>query len=118
MKLVSHATDSAILEELGGRLARRRIELELTQAELATGAGIGKRTVERIEAGGSSQLANWLRVLRVLGLIEQLDQLLPEPTLRPMQLLRAGGRRRKRASPKRRQIDDEDGRPWTWGDER
>ncbi len=38
--------------EFGQRLARRRLDLDLTQAQSADEAGVGKRTVERIEAGG------------------------------------------------------------------
>ncbi len=42
--------DDAVLAELGRALAERRIGIGLTQAALAEQAGIGKRTVERIEA--------------------------------------------------------------------
>ena len=116
MKLENSQTDEAILHELAARLTRRRIALELTQAELAQQAGIGKRTLERIEAGGSSQLGSWLRVLRALGLVDGLEQLIPAVHSRPMQLLRAEGKQRQRASSRRRETD-EDGRPWTWGDD-
>ena len=43
-------SDAAVLLELGHRLSRRRVELELTQADLAREAGVAKRTVERVEA--------------------------------------------------------------------
>lgn len=116
MKLVPDLTDEAILEELGRRLARRRIELELTQAELARVAGIGKRTLERIEAGGSSQMSSLIRVLRALGLIVRLEQLLPEGGPRPMELLEARRSERRRASPKRR-ARSATPTAWVWGDE-
>ena len=38
-------TDDAVLEEFGRRLARRRLNLQLTQAKLAEQAGVSKRTV-------------------------------------------------------------------------
>lgn len=100
--------------------------MELTQAEVAERAGIGKRTLERIEAGGSSQVSNLVRVLRALELMAELDQLVPPPALSPMALLRTQGRQRRRASPKRRRgRGDSVGRPpggqdggeWAWGDE-
>ncbi len=47
MKIQSSLPDVAILHEIGGRLARRRIDAELTQAQLAEAAGVSKRTVER-----------------------------------------------------------------------
>jgi len=53
MKLNNSLTDATVLEELGRRLACARIAASLTQADLADRASVGKRTVERIEAGGS-----------------------------------------------------------------
>ena len=56
MKISKEIGDKAIVRELGERLARTRLERNLTQAELAEQAGIAKRTLERIEAGGAAQL--------------------------------------------------------------
>ena len=126
MKLTATLSDDAILGELGRRLAQRRIALELTQADVAERAGISKRTLERIEAGGSSQLTNLVRVLRALELMEELDRLVPLPTASPMALLEARGRHRKRASSKRRRQraelekrarSDRTAGDWAWGDE-
>jgi len=106
--------DEAILADIGQRLARRRIDLELTQADLAEQAGVGKRTVERIEAGGSSQLSSLIRVLRVLELLAGLDLLVPKAGPRPMDQLRRKGKPRRRASPGRRKQSAS--QPWSWDD--
>ncbi len=121
-------SDAAVLEELGRRLARRRIDLGLTQAALAERAGLGKRTVERIEKGESGQLSSLVRILRVLELLPRLDQLLPELGPRPMDLLRRQGNQRQRASsrenfPKKSpetstKKSPETSSPWSWEDER
>ena len=71
-------SDDAILTELGGRLARRRIDLDLTQAALAHEAGVSKRTVERIESGASAQMVSIIRICRVLDLVSGLDRLVPQ----------------------------------------
>lgn len=107
-------TDTSILEELGRRITARRIERNLTQAELAVKAGVAKRTVERLEAGESTQLANFLRILRALELLDMLAALLPETGPGPMELLRHRGRERKRVRPNR---TAEPKQPWTWGDD-
>jgi transcriptional regulator with XRE-family HTH domain len=75
--ITSLLSDEAVLAELGARLARRRIELQLTQAALAEQAGVAKRTVERIEAGASAQMSSIIRLLRVLELLPVLEQLVP-----------------------------------------
>ena len=65
MRISSRNTDEAILQELGQRVARSRLNRNLTQARLADEAGVSKRTVERIEAGYSTQLSNLIRVFRL-----------------------------------------------------
>src|ERR1700753_1482561 len=78
MKITPELTDSAVLHELGERLSRRRIDAGLTQAELAHEAGVSKRSVERIEAGESTDFRILLRVMRVLKLLDILEQSLPD----------------------------------------
>src|ERR1700734_2568801 len=102
MKITTDLTDIAVLHEIGDRLERRRIDAQLTQAQLAEEAGISKRTVERIEAGHSTDFVMLLRVLRVLNLLEALDQSVPDLPQSPLVLLKGRGRTRKRVGHSRR----------------
>lgn len=115
MKISDLLTDDAILAELGTRVARCRLERQLTQADVAEQAGVSKRTVERIEAGASAQLASLIRVLRALAMLAALDRLLPEATPRPMDLLKRKGKVRQRASSRR--SSERSNTPWSWDDE-
>jgi transcriptional regulator with XRE-family HTH domain len=115
MKISNLLADEAILGELGERLARRRLELQLTQAEVAEQAGVAKRTLERIESGASSQISSLIRILRVLDGLTGLDRILPESAPRPMDLLKRKGKVRQRAS--RRRKPAEAVKPWSWDDE-
>jgi transcriptional regulator with XRE-family HTH domain len=114
MKIDNLLTDEAVLEALGQRLAAARLARQMTQARLAEEAGLSKRTVERIEAGDTSQVSSLIRVLRVLELLDGLNQLVPEAGPRPLDLLKLKGRQRKRASSKPAGPDSEEG--WSWGD--
>jgi len=115
MKIQKSLTDEAVLEEIGQRLARRRIELDLTQAALARRAGVGKRTLERVEAGATAQFSTLIRLLRALDLMPVLDQLLPEAKPGPIEIMARKGKMRQRApSPKRSSGQDDS---WTWGDD-
>lgn len=119
MKIEGFLTDTAILEELGDRLTQRRLELELTQAELAEQSGVSKRTVERIEAGATSQLSTLIRIFRALGLVDRLDMLVPPSGPRPMDLLKLKGKQRQRAPRKSKKTQYGDMRvaeEWKWGD--
>ncbi len=115
MDITDSLTDEAILTELGRRVAARRLELELTQADAADQAGISKRTLERIEAGQTSQLTSFIRVLRVLGAASGLDQVLPEAAPSPIDLLHRRGKIRQRA-PRQRTSKVAD-QPWSWGED-
>jgi len=121
MRIAPELTDEAVLGELGRRLAERRIALRMSQAELAERAGIGKRTVERIEAGESSQLTSWIRLLRAVDLLAALDALIPADSIRPLALLEQRGKRLQRVR-KRDAGRDQSGRnqsdkgEWTWSE--
>jgi transcriptional regulator with XRE-family HTH domain len=106
-------SDEALLQELGHRVARLRLERNLTQAQLAEQAGISKRTLERLEAGAAAtQLSLFLRVLRQLDLLERLELLLPEQKPSPIALLQQKEGGRKRAS---RRTPLKPAAPWSWG---
>ncbi len=107
-------SDEALLHELGQRIARLRLERNLSQAQLAEQAGISKSTLERLESGAAAtQLSLFLRVLRQLDLLERLELLLPEPQPSPLALLEQQQQvTRKRAS--RRRIA-KPASSWSWG---
>jgi transcriptional regulator with XRE-family HTH domain len=115
MQIEKQLTPEAVLKELGRRIASRRLDLGITQADAADQAGLGKRTIERIEAGGDTQMSTIIRLLRVLDRMDGLERLVPETGPRPMDLLKLKGKERKRASSKRgAQLSDN----WQWGDEK
>jgi transcriptional regulator with XRE-family HTH domain len=110
-------TDEGVLEQLGERLSRYRLDRNLTQAEVATEAGVHKNTVFRLEAGGSTQTKNLVRVLRALGLLDRLDAIVPEPVPSPLKQLEAAEHQRKRAVSKPSQKSDASSPGWSWGDD-
>ena len=114
MKIDTELTDGAILQEIGARLARRRIEAGHTQAKLVEQAGIAKRTLERIEAGHGAELVTLIRVLRALELTDGLDGLIRELPPSPIALLARRGKQRRRAGRQRSKPSAATGKPWTW----
>ncbi|MDH3807035.1 MAG: helix-turn-helix domain-containing protein [Desulfuromonadales bacterium] len=108
-------SDKVVLEEIGHRLCRLRIERGVTQADLAKESGVSKRTVERIEAGESTQSSNLIRVMRSLDILDSLYAAIPNSGPRPMDLLKLHGKERQRVSTKTQKntVDDK----WQWGNE-
>lgn len=106
-------SDEAVLQELGERLTRARLDLNLTQAALAEQSGVSKRTIERLESGEAvTQLSSFLRVCRTLGLLERFELLVPEPAPSPMAQLKQEGRKRQRATSNKPGAIAK----WTWGE--
>jgi transcriptional regulator with XRE-family HTH domain len=121
MKIKPEMTDAAILHELGTRLERRRLDADLTQAQLAEQAGISKRTAERIEAGTSTDFVMLIRALRALKLLDGLESLIPELPTSPLALLKLKGRQPRRVKHSRAQrrgegVQEPSSRPWKWGE--
>ena len=116
-KTNSAPTEEALLLELGRRLAQERLRRNLTQEALAEEAGVSRATIRRLESGQSTQLGNLIRILRALRLEGNLDVLVPEPTLRPLESLERAGKERQRASsPREEERTDTEG--WRWGEDR
>ena len=120
--------DQALLEELGARIARYRLNRNLTQEALAEQAGVSRATVARLEKGGSASLTNVIRLLRALNLLKYLDALVPEPPPSPIQQLRTKKRQRRRATSTSTSTSaitdggtapphDVSGAAWAWGDD-
>ena len=116
MKIASEITDEALLKLIGERLARLRPTKNLTQEQLAEQAGLGVRTVQRLELGAAAtQLSGFVRVCRVLGLVERFEALIPEEAASPIAQLKLQGRKRQRATGKNKGATGEP-KKWTWGE--
>ena len=92
-------TSRQIETEIGSRLAQLRLARNVTQSMLAKKAGIGLRTLRRLEAGGPSTLDTFLRVALVLDLGDAILGAVPASQIRPIERVSRGGARRRRARP-------------------
>jgi transcriptional regulator with XRE-family HTH domain len=116
MKITNVLNDEATLEEIARRAQLSRLDRQMSQADLASAAGVSLPTIERFEASGAAHLATWVRILRALNLLDRLDVVMPEAIVRPIEALKTHGRSRKRASRLRKIATPP--KTWTWGDER
>lgn len=117
MNIDEHLSDVALIKLLGQRLMQLRLVKNLTQQQLAEQAGLGLRTVQRLEQGAvATQLSGFVRICRVLGLVEGFDLLVPETAPSPMAQLKLQGRKRQRASGDRQGKSKDKLAKWTWGE--
>ena len=113
MKINSENNNSAVLSELGARIKRNRIDMQLSQQDFAAKAGISTRTLSAAENGEDIRLSSLIRIIRTLGCLENIDLLIPELAFDP-ESYRTLGRERKRVS---RTSEGKDTSEWKWGDE-
>jgi len=115
MKIDENLTDEALLKLIGQRVAHLRLSKNLTQQQVADEAGLGLRTVQRLELGAAAtQLSGFVRVCRALGLVDRFDALIPEITASPVAQLKLQGHKRQRATG--RKAATATPKKWTWGD--
>lgn len=98
MRITATLSDEQILAELGARIARTRLARNMTQADLAQASGVGKRTLERLEAGYGMHCISLVRILRALSLLRGCDGLIPENAWGLPERALVRGHRRMRAT--------------------
>lgn len=94
-------SDTAILSKFGTRLKTYRISRGMKQQELASESGVGISTIAKIESGQSVSFSLLISVMRTLGLLENLDLLIPEQKPSPLELLKMQGKQIKRVRTKK-----------------
>lgn len=89
---------------LAGKARRRRLDLNMTQAELAERSGVSLGSLRRFERCGEISLASFLALAQVLGELAEFGRLFMEPERRslfekplPRRERGAGSRRREAA---------------------
>lgn len=110
---IDNMTSGDLCAELGARLAKMRLSRNITQEALAREAGVGPRTLRRLEAGGSCTLDSFLRIVLILGLTDHLLSTIPAQDIRPIERIGTQRSERKRARSTRHQAPK---RPWAWGE--
>ena len=87
MEFLISDTNDEVLAEIGRRIAALRLSFNWSQQELASRAGVSKRSVERMEQGiGNPNLKVFIALCAALRLTPNLEALLPAVTLTPQQI--------------------------------
>ncbi len=113
MKIIGNESEQTILKELGTRIKQYRISLNMTQAELAEKCGVSSSTAVRLENGADLKISNYLKILGALGLIQNLDILVPEAQedFKALYEKKPARRRVKQSTAKTKSN-------WVWGEDK
>ena len=95
-------SNAAIMRELGTRLKQQRASLNMDQKTLAYESSVPLRTLSRLENGHGVSFEAVIKIMRVLGLLDRLDLMVPEVGLSPVLIAKSKAHRpRLRAGAKR-----------------
>ena len=103
--------EKAILLELSARVRDYRISKSITRKELADRAMLSEGTLKRFENGQQISLENFIKILRVLGLSQNFDLLIPDQSERPSFHAQDHPKRKRARRPASSETE------WKWGDE-
>lgn len=92
-------TDIGIASQIGAALRVHRLQLNLTQDEMASEAGISIPTYQRLEKGHGT-LASLIAALRRLRVLDLLIPLVEPPTISPMAMLKRPEPRQRASRPR------------------
>jgi len=104
-------SDQMIEKEIGQRIRALRLRKNISQQALATAACTHRNVIGALENGKGSTLSTLIGVLRELDALTELDSFIPEVTVSPIEILKAQGKKRQRASTGK---SDKKGRDSEW----
>jgi len=91
---IKFKSNSELQGELGVRLRRLRLQHNMPRSELAEKAGVAVGSIAKAEAGEDIRMSTLLALLRVLGGLDQVLQLIPSISISPLDAVNLGHERK------------------------
>ena len=76
MQIHNGQTDKAILREIGHRIKRERLYREMDYEDFHFACGVSINIIRQAENGDQISLINYIKILRGLRKLEELDRVL------------------------------------------
>ena len=83
MEDVYALSDVQIKTKIGEKIKATRLKQNITQDSLAESASISRSSVQKVESGEIKSFDTFLRILRTLGMLDELHHLCEEEQLSP-----------------------------------
>ena len=99
---INAASDDAIVNAIGAFIKHHRLEQNKTQSQLAEEAGINRSTLAEFEKGKRANIITFIQLLRVLNLLQVMEQFKVTQQISPIQLAEMEQSKRKRANKAKR----------------
>ncbi len=83
MENIYTLSDIQIQKKIGEKIKTTRLKQNITQDSLANSASISRSSVQKAESGEIKSFDTFLRILRTLGMLEEIHHLCEEEQLSP-----------------------------------
>ncbi len=83
MEDIYSLSDAQIQKKIGEKLKAVRLKQNITQDSLAESSSISRSSVQKIEAGEIGSFDSFLRILRTLGMFDEIQHLCEEEQMSP-----------------------------------
>ena len=101
MEEIYTLSDAQIQKRIGEKIKATRLKQNITQDSLAESSSISRSSVQKVEAGEIKSFDTFLRILRMLGMLDDISRLCEKEQLSPSEYYNmvnsAKKNRRKRA---------------------
>ena len=86
---------------LGERIKSLRLAYNITQDDLAKRTGISRVSISKIERGKGANLSSLIEIMRGLRILENIEQLIPEQEISPIEMIKLKNKTKKKRASKR-----------------
>lgn len=98
------STDKEIAAKIGQEIKKGRLQIKLTQEELAKQVGISREQLVRIEKTGKMTLLTLIAITRVFNSLDMLLDVYKVPELNARELFELGEKKQKMINKKPKRI--------------
>ena len=102
--------DYEILQDIARKIKKKRISLKFSQAHVAKKTGLSMHTISNIETGKAYTIESFIKVMRVLGMIDNLDRVISDVVVSPDMVIRQKKVRQRVKESKKQEASE-----WQWG---
>lgn len=83
MEDIYNLSDIQIKKKIGEKIKATRLKQNITQENLAESALISRSSVQKVETGDIKSFDNFIRIIRTLGMLDEIHHLCSEEQLSP-----------------------------------
>ena len=104
------SSEKEIIKDISNKIKKKRISLNISQEYVSKKTGLSMHTISNIESGKSFTIESLIKVMQVLGIVENLKGLIDDPVLGPDEIHMPYEKQRVKNSKKK-----EENSTWEWG---